>query len=282
MASKRTKYFRTIDIVKKYGCTRSDVTQAIVDGILKAHKRSNKWYVLMEQPEAFAEFGKRIASKKPRITQKVEPAPEPEVKETTPTIPKLVFVPVERLVKKKSISQPRFAAKALERPIGVQYLADKDISETLLPEIENAKQSIKIATSNFKNLFIDGESIFSVFERKVNQGVKIQILCMSINDPAIEELNSHLMLQNNKLFVIKVCPRNHMKMFSFDWNIVYVGSANLTNAAMGSRTKAHMNFENGIITDDRKIVTEVIGHFDRVWIASACEGCKSKICVKNQ
>jgi len=254
MGSKRTAYFRTIDIVNKYGCTREDVRQAIVDGLLKAHKRSNIWYVLMDQPEAFSEFEKRIAAKPYESDAVIEPVPE----------------------------LPSFSKESLKRPIGFQYMADKDISKTLLPEIENAKQSIKIATSNFKNLFIDGESIFSIFERKVKQGVKIQVLCMSINDAATEELDTHPTLKKSKSFKIKVCPRNHMKMFSFDWNIVYVGSANLTNAAMGSRTKYHMNFENGIITDDRKIVAEVIGHFDRVWIASACEGCKSKICVKNQ
>lgn len=163
------------------------------------------------------------------------------------------------------------------------YLADKSIVETLLPEIQKARQSIKIATSNFKNLRIDEKSIFDIFEEKVKEGVKIQIICMDITPSAQEEYDSHPSLkEKKKLFKMKVCSRNHMKMMAFDYKRVYVGSANLTNAAMGSRDAVHMNYENGILTDNEHLVVQAIGYFDKVWVKAACEGCESKLCAKNQ
>lgn len=288
MATKRKKYYRTKDVSEIYGCTQNDVRKAVADGLLKAHQRSKKWYIPMDQPEAFAEFRKRVNAIERRspvqIVPETQEAPqtnEPEYTEDGRQIFHLsngLTICTVKPVKKVKTVQP-----ALKRPIGFQYMADKEISSILLPEILNAKRSIKIATSNFKNLYVDGESIFAILERKVQEGVKIQIICMDINNAASEGMKSYpKLLENKNLFKLKICPRNHMKMFAYDWNTVYLGSANLTNAAMGSRSQTHMNYENGIITDDQHIVVNAIGHFDRVWQASACEGCKSKLCDKNQ
>lgn len=256
----RTKYYRTIDVADIYECQVNDVTRALKDGMLKGHKRARKWCIPIDQPEAFEAFSKwtKTIEHKPKIEVAPKPAKEPEKK-------------------LKKFGTP------LPRPIGVHYLEDKDISMVLIPEIAHAKKSIKIATSNFKNLFIKRSSIFDILERKVNEGVKVQILCMDINPGADEEMRKHSALMENKaLFKLKICPRSHMKMMAFDYETAYVGSANLTNAAIGSRKDKPMNFENGIITDNENLVVRAIGHFDKVWLKSACDNCESKLCSKNQ
>jgi len=163
-----------------------------------------------------------------------------------------------------------------------QYLSDKKISEALLEEMAQTKRSLKIATSNMKSLKINERSFIDILEEMVCRGVKVQILCMHQSQSVVDEIRNRPALSaSKKLFKVKVCPRNHMKMFAFDWKKVYIGSANLTNAAMGSRRVTRMNYENGIITDDEHVAVSAIGHFDKVWIASACEGCESKLCSKN-
>lgn len=247
--AKRIKYYRTSDVADIYGCSTKDVWRAIQEGVLNAFKRSGKLYIRMDQTESFEAF-----------------------KEWLKTIPK-AEKPAEVPAKPAVVKKAR----------GTRYLADKEIIDALLPEIKGAKKSIKIATSNFKNLYVNKRSIFDLFEKKVKEGVKIQIICMDINPAAQEELDKHVFLkENKKLFKMKVCSRSHMKMMAFDYSLVYIGSANLTNTAIGSKADSQKNYENGIITDSEQLVIQAIGHFDKVWVKSACEGCESKICGNNQ
>jgi len=73
-----------------------------------------------------------------------------------------------------------------------------------------------------------------------------------------------------------LCPRVHLKSVVVDGLWAYNGSANLTGAGMGAKSKDKRNFEAGIITDDAKIVAQISEQFDNIWRGSHCRPCKRK------
>ena len=73
-----------------------------------------------------------------------------------------------------------------------------------------------------------------------------------------------------------LCPRVHLKAVIIDGNFSYSGSANLTGAGMGAKSEHKRNFEAGIITDDQKIIDQVMEQFDNIWSGIHCRACKRK------
>jgi phosphatidylserine/phosphatidylglycerophosphate/cardiolipin synthase-like enzyme len=71
----------------------------------------------------------------------------------------------------------------------------------------------------------------------------------------------------------------HFKCVIIDGKFAYTGSANLTGAGMGAKSVKRRNFESGIITDEKLLVSQIAGQFDNVWIGSYCSGCgRRKYC----
>lgn len=160
-----------------------------------------------------------------------------------------------------------------------KYVKDKEHEEILYHALMGVERSLCIATADLKNLYINGVRILEIFKQLMNRGVKIRVLCSSPRTSILEALPEYITKgSGNGKFKMKVCPRNHMKMFVFDWATAYIGSANLTNAAMGGRNKQLRNFEAGIFTNDETLVTSMKGHFDEAWSKRSCDECLSKLC----
>jgi len=70
-----------------------------------------------------------------------------------------------------------------------------------------------------------------------------------------------------------LCPRVHFKLIIIDMQTVYIGSANLTGAAMGAKSPDKRNFEAGIFTDEPEIIEAAISQFDEVWMGRHCKTC---------
>lgn len=158
------------------------------------------------------------------------------------------------------------------------YVKDKEHEEVLYNALMKVERSLCIATADLKNLYINGVRILEIFKALMERGVKIRVLCSSPRSSILDALPEYIDKGGNGRFKMKVCSRNHMKMFVFDWATAYIGSANLTNAAMGGRSKKQRNFEAGIFTDDETLVTMMKGHFDEAWSKRSCEECLSKLC----
>jgi len=73
-----------------------------------------------------------------------------------------------------------------------------------------------------------------------------------------------------------LCPRVHFKSVVVDGQFAYSGSANLTGAGMGAKSKEKRNFESGFITTDKEIIEKIMQQYDEVWIGSHCKGCRRK------
>ncbi len=77
-----------------------------------------------------------------------------------------------------------------------------------------------------------------------------------------------------------LCPRVHFKVMIIDGTIAYCGSANLTGAGMGAKSDKNRNFENGFITDDKKLIDSLMEQFDNVWRGVHCRKCgRKEFCV---
>ena len=73
-----------------------------------------------------------------------------------------------------------------------------------------------------------------------------------------------------------LCPRVHFKIIIFDLKTAYIGSANLTGAGLGMKGENTRNFEAGILTSNKELVSSAINQFDKVWMGAFCKGCKRK------
>jgi phosphatidylserine/phosphatidylglycerophosphate/cardiolipin synthase-like enzyme len=73
-----------------------------------------------------------------------------------------------------------------------------------------------------------------------------------------------------------LCPRVHFKCVVSDGTFAYTGSANLTGAGMGAKSKGKRNFETGIVTTDPKLIEGVMEQFDSVWMGKRCIDCERK------
>jgi len=159
-----------------------------------------------------------------------------------------------------------------------KYIKDAEHESVLYKYLTGAKKSISIATADLKNLYIQNHSILEILDDKVGEGVEVRIICSSPRAAVIDNIQEYDNLLDTELFLRKECVRNHMKMVILDEKVAYVGSANLTNAAMGGKSDKKRNFEAGILTTEPDIVSNALDHFDEVWSDDICSTCKSKLC----
>ncbi len=73
-----------------------------------------------------------------------------------------------------------------------------------------------------------------------------------------------------------ICPRVHLKTIVVDGRLAYLGSANLTGAGMGAKSKDRRNFESGIISDEPYMVSGIMEQFDEIWMGAMCDTCKRR------
>ena len=67
-----------------------------------------------------------------------------------------------------------------------------------------------------------------------------------------------------------------MKLIIVDGKKAFMGSANLTGAGMGMKSKNTRNFETGLYTDDKEQVKEISDIYDNLWMGSHCKSCRRK------
>ena len=78
-----------------------------------------------------------------------------------------------------------------------------------------------------------------------------------------------------------LCPRIHFKLMISDLQKAYIGSANLTGAALGMKSENRRNFEAGIFTDEEGLTKAAIDQFDEVWMGKPCKACGRKDVCKD-
>jgi len=161
-----------------------------------------------------------------------------------------------------------------------QLLFDKEIYDKfILEKIPSARKFIWIGTADIKDMYIARGTamvpFLSVLADLIKRKLEVRLIHAKEPGPAFrKDFDKHPVLFSGLERVL--CPRVHFKMIIIDGKLAYCGSANLTGAGMGAKNEKNRNFENGFITDDPKLIEQLMEQFDSVWRGSHCKKCGRK------
>lgn len=152
----------------------------------------------------------------------------------------------------------------------VLYVADEDHYTEVFKRMTEVKHSLKIATANLKNFNVTIESdggeetlrLCDFFLSLVERGVHVQVACMKPLGFYLYTKDNCPQLLESPLFELRYNGRNHMKVFIFDDECAYFGSANITSAAIGKRAKR--NYEAGMLVWG-PMIEAPLRHFEKSW-----------------
>ena len=177
----------------------------------------------------------------------------------------------------------------MRRAVPLDLLADRDHYEQVTKSVLDAEQSVWIATANLKELMVEDpnvvpgrrrgrrgnyRSVLKVFADLAKRGVELRILHASMpSRPFRKSFDAQPELVEGAL-EMRMCPRVHLKTVVIDARLVYLGSANWTDAGLGAKGEGRRNFEMGILTSDEQIIDQVQERYDRIWRGSECAGCR--------
>lgn len=145
--------------------------------------------------------------------------------------------------------------------------------------VPDAEAFIWIATADIKDMHVSSNGSFrpflGVLADRVAKGVEIRLLHAKEPGPNFRKDFDRYpeLLQGLER---NICPRVHLKTIVVDGRMVYLGSANLTGAGMGAKSKDRRNFESGIISDEHEIVSGVMEQFDEIWMGAMCDTCQRR------
>ena len=153
---------------------------------------------------------------------------------------------------------------------GFCYVADEEHYSQVFKRMTEVKRSLKIATGDLKNFSVnvetdDGEETLRLCEfflLLVERGVHVQVVSMKPLGFYLYAKENCPQLLENPLFELRYNGRNHMKIFIFDDECAYFGSANITSAAIGKRAKR--NYEAGMLVWG-PMIEAPLRHFEKSW-----------------
>lgn len=154
----------------------------------------------------------------------------------------------------------------------ITYIADDEHYTEVFRRMTEVKHDLKIATANLKNFNVQVESEDGVvslrpcdfFLSLVERGVHVQIVCMKPFGFYLYAKEKCPELLEHPLFELRFNRRNHMKIFFFDDELAYIGSANITGAAIGKRKRKPNNYEAGLLLKG-PMMQEPMRHFEKSW-----------------
>lgn len=164
-------------------------------------------------------------------------------------------------------------AEELQTKDYVSYVADEEHYTEVFKRMTEVKRSLKIATANLKNFNVIVESdggnetlrLCDFFLSLVERGVQVQVVCMKPFGFYLYTKENCPQLLENPLFELRCNERNHMKIFVFDDECAYIGSANITAAAIGKRASGSRNHEAGILVWGPTMIQAPLRHFEKAW-----------------
>ena len=161
-----------------------------------------------------------------------------------------------------------------------RLLFNKDIYDrVILESLPRAQKFLWIGTADLKDMYVAKGSkmvpLLEVLAGLIKNKVDVRLIHAKEPGPAFRnDFDKYPALFAGLDRVL--CPRVHFKMVIVDGKTAYSGSANLTGAGMGAKNDRKRNFENGFITDEPKIIEQLMEQFDSVWRGDHCKKCGRK------
>ena len=161
----------------------------------------------------------------------------------------------------------------------LEYIQNEQHYSKVLQQALLVKRELWIGTADIKDLYIkEGNStipFLGLLSKLVARKVNVRLLHAKEPGPIFRK-DFDKFPNLAKGLERAICPRVHFKLFIFDLQSVYIGSANLTGAGIGMKSPNRRNFEAGILTNDPEIVESAINQFDQVWQGAHCKSCDRK------
>jgi phosphatidylserine/phosphatidylglycerophosphate/cardiolipin synthase-like enzyme len=161
----------------------------------------------------------------------------------------------------------------------IHFITNSQLYKDVTESVADAKSFVWIGTADIKDLHVkQGGRVFSflsVLDSLVKKGVAIRLL--HAKEPGAnfrKSFDKYPLLWDN--IERQLCPRVHFKHIIIDGKLAYTGSANLTGAGLGMKGDNTRNFESGIVTTDKELVSAVMDQFDEVWMGKFCRNCKRR------
>lgn len=156
---------------------------------------------------------------------------------------------------------------------GFSFVFDEEHYFEVFKRMTEVKLNLKIATGNLKNFNVTIESdggeeklrLCDFFLSLVERGVHVQVVCMKPFGFYMYTKENCPQLLEHPLFELRYNGHNHMKLFIFDDECAYIGSANMTSAAIGKRASGGRNHEAGVLVWGTNMMEAPSRHFDMVW-----------------
>jgi phosphatidylserine/phosphatidylglycerophosphate/cardiolipin synthase-like enzyme len=161
-----------------------------------------------------------------------------------------------------------------------QIVTDYEIYEKVLQsQVRRAERFLWIGTSDMKDLHVDknGKMVpfLEVLSDLIKRGVEIRLIHAKEPGPAFRtDFDRYPNLIKGMERIL--CPRIHLKTVIVDGRFAYTGSANLTGAGLGAKSKNRRNFEAGITTTDEEMIDKLMEQFDKIWMGTHCKKCGRK------
>jgi hypothetical protein len=163
--------------------------------------------------------------------------------------------------------------------IHTQYIQNEEHYSKVLSLVKEVKRTLWIGTADIKDLYVkQGMTVvpfLGMLSSLITRSVEIRLIHAKEPGPNFRNDFDKYPLLASRLERI-LCPRVHFKLFVFDMQTAYIGSANLTGAGIGMKGEFTRNFESGILTNDPTLVQAAANQFDSVWMGSFCLKCKRK------
>ena len=162
----------------------------------------------------------------------------------------------------------------------MKIIKNEEIYEAIFTEmIPKAKKYIWIATADIKDLHVKAGKtsvpFLDILANKIKENILVRLIHSKEPGPLFRKDfdRNPVLIQGLERML---CPRNHMKLVIVDGHSAFMGSANLTGAGMGMKSKNRRNFETGIITDEKPMVKQFVDIFDELWMGQHCKSCGRK------
>jgi phosphatidylserine/phosphatidylglycerophosphate/cardiolipin synthase-like enzyme len=163
----------------------------------------------------------------------------------------------------------------------LKLLFNRDIyDKVILESLPKAKKYLWIGTADIKDLYVAKGSkmvpLLEVLAELIKRKIDVRLIHAKEPGPAFrDDFDKYPVLFFGLERVL--CPRVHFKMIIIDGTLAYCGSANLTGAGMGAKNDFNRNFENGFLTDEPKLIEQLMEQFDSVWRGDHCKKCGRKV-----